>query len=97
MPLNMDSYVYSFLGDKKGQTIFSKEKLKKIKNDHDEFLERYHELRRISGIWDKEMPEGYAAKMEPVIENVPVYMLMIVMVVPMAILAMRLAEKVLKK
>lgn len=44
-----------------------------------------------------EMPEGYAAKMEPVIENVPVYVMMVVMVIPMAILAMRLAEKVLKK
>lgn len=45
----------------------------------------------------EEMPEGYAAKMEPVIANVPVLVVMIVLVVPVSILAMRLAEKILNK
>jgi len=44
-----------------------------------------------------EMPEGYAAKMEPVIDNIPVLVLMVILVIPAAILAMRLAEKILKK
>ncbi|MEE3464054.1 MAG: MptD family putative ECF transporter S component, partial [Candidatus Cryptobacteroides sp.] len=45
----------------------------------------------------EEMPEGYAAKMEPIIANIPVLVVMIALVVPVSILAMRLAEKILKK
>ena len=44
-----------------------------------------------------EMPEGYAAKMAPVIDNVGLWIVMILLTIPVAILAMRLAEKVLKK
>jgi len=45
----------------------------------------------------EEMPEGYADKMAPVIDNIPMLVLMVALVIPMAILGMRLAEKVLKK
>ena len=45
----------------------------------------------------EEMPEGYVAKMEPVIANIPVLVVMIALVVPVSILAMRLAERILKK
>jgi len=45
----------------------------------------------------EEMPEGYAAKMAPVIDNIPMLVLMVILVIPVAILGMRLAEKVLKK
>ena len=43
------------------------------------------------------MPAGYAGKMETVIGNVPLLIVMLVLTVPVAILAMRLAEKALKK
>ncbi len=45
----------------------------------------------------EEMPMGYADKMGPVIENTPMLVIMLVMTIPVAILAMRLAEKVMKK
>ncbi len=45
----------------------------------------------------EEMPAGYAGKMEKVIENVPLLIVMLILTVPIAILGMRLAEKVLKK
>ena len=45
----------------------------------------------------EEMPAGYADKMVPVIRNIPVLILMLVLTVPVAILSMRLAGKVLKK
>jgi len=45
----------------------------------------------------EEMPEGYAAKMVPVIDNIPLLVIMLILVIPMAILGMRLAEKVLLK
>ncbi len=45
----------------------------------------------------EEMPAGYAGKMETVIGNVPLLIVMLVLTVPVAILAMRLAEKALKK
>ena len=45
----------------------------------------------------EEMPVGYADKMEPVIHNIPVLILMLVLTIPTAILGMRIAEKVLKK
>ncbi len=45
----------------------------------------------------EEMPVGYADKMESVIHNVPVLVLMLVLTIPAAILGMRIAEKVLKK
>ena len=42
--------------DKKKST---KESLERIKNEHDILMERYYELRRIPGIWNQEMPDGY--------------------------------------
>jgi len=44
-----------------------------------------------------EMPLGYANKMAKVIDNVPVLIIMLILTIPVAILAMRLAEKALKK
>ncbi len=44
----------------------------------------------------EEMPAGYAEKMEPVINNIPVLVIALVLTVPVAILGMRIAEKVLK-
>ena len=40
---------------------------------------------------------GYAEKMEAVIHNVPMLIIMLVLTIPAAILGMRIAEKVLKK
>lgn len=45
----------------------------------------------------EEMPAGYADRMEPVIGNIPVLILMLVLTVPVAILGVRIAEKLLKK
>ncbi|MBR6157748.1 MAG: MptD family putative ECF transporter S component [Lachnospiraceae bacterium] len=45
----------------------------------------------------EEMPAGYADKMETVIHNVPVLIVMLVLTVPVAVLGMRIAEKILKK
>ena len=45
----------------------------------------------------EEMPAGYADKMETVIHNTPVLIIMLVLTIPVAILGMRLAEKVMKK
>ena len=45
----------------------------------------------------EEMRPGYDQLMIPVINNVPVLNVVIVLTIPIAILAMRLAEKVLKK
>ena len=45
----------------------------------------------------EEMPAGYAEKMKPVIDNIPMLIIMLVLTVPAAILGMRLAEKGMKK
>ena len=45
----------------------------------------------------EEMPAGYADKMEPVIRNIPVLIVMLVLTIPVAILAIRIAEKVMGK
>lgn len=45
----------------------------------------------------EEMPAGYADKMDAVIHNIPLFVVMLVLTVPVAILGMRLAEKALKK
>ena len=45
----------------------------------------------------EEMPAGYADKMERVISNIPMLIVMLILTVPVAVLGMRLAEKVLKK
>jgi len=45
----------------------------------------------------EEMPVGYAEKMETVIHNIPMLIIMLVLTIPVAILGMRIAEKVLKK
>ena len=45
----------------------------------------------------EEMPAGYAEKMEQVIRSVPLLIVMLVLTVPIAVIAMLLAEKVLKK
>lgn len=44
----------------------------------------------------EEMRPGYDQLMIPVIDNVPVLLVVMVLTIPIAILAMRLAEKVLK-
>ncbi len=45
----------------------------------------------------EEMPAGYADKMEPVIHNIPLLVIMLVLTIPAAVIGMRLAEKVMKK
>ncbi len=45
----------------------------------------------------EEMPVGYSDKMLPVIQNMPMLIIMLVLTVPVAILSMRLAEKMMKK
>ncbi len=45
----------------------------------------------------EEMPAGYADRMEPVIHNIPLLVIMLLLAVPAAILGMRIAEKVLGK
>lgn len=45
----------------------------------------------------EEMPAGYDELMKPVIDNVPMLIVVIVLAIPVAILAIRLAEKALKK
>ena len=45
----------------------------------------------------EEMPAGYADKMEPVIDNIPLLAVMLVLTVPVAILGMFIACKVMKK
>ncbi len=45
----------------------------------------------------EEMPAGYDQLMIPVINNIPVLIVVLILTIPIAILAMRLAERVLKK
>lgn len=45
----------------------------------------------------EEMPAGYDQQMIPVIDNIPVLIVVLVLTVPTAILAMQLAERTLKK
>ena len=45
----------------------------------------------------EEMPAGYDQAMLPVIDNIPMLVVVLILTIPMAILAMRLAEKALKK
>ena len=45
----------------------------------------------------EEMSAGYADKVRPIIENIPVRILMLALTVPVAVLAIRLAEKARKK
>ena len=45
----------------------------------------------------EEMPAGYDQLMIPVINNIPLLIVVLVLTIPVAILAMRLAERVLKK
>ena len=45
----------------------------------------------------EEMPAGYDALMKPVIENIPVLIVVLVLTIPVAIFAMRLAERAMKK
>jgi hypothetical protein len=45
----------------------------------------------------EEMPAGYDQLMIPVINNVPVLIVVLVLTIPVAILAMRLAERIMKK
>jgi hypothetical protein len=45
----------------------------------------------------EEMPAGYDQLMKAVIDNVPVLIVVLILTVPIAIFAMRLAEKALKK
>ncbi len=45
----------------------------------------------------EEMPAGYADKMETVIHNIPMLIIMLVLTIPVAFIGMRIAERVLKK
>ena len=45
----------------------------------------------------EEMPAGYADKMEAVIHNTPLLIVMLILTIPAAILGMRLAEAAMKK
>lgn len=45
----------------------------------------------------EEMPVGYDLLMQPVIDNIPMLVVVLVLTFPVAILAMRLAERLLKK
>lgn len=45
----------------------------------------------------EEMPAGYADTMATVIRNIPVLVIMLILTIPVAIFAMRIAEKVMKK
>lgn len=45
----------------------------------------------------EEMPAGYDELMKPVIDNVPMLVVILVLTLPVSILGMRLAEKVMKK
>jgi hypothetical protein len=45
----------------------------------------------------EEMPAGYDLLMQPVIDNIPMLVVVLVLTFPVAILAMRLAERLLKK
>jgi hypothetical protein len=45
----------------------------------------------------EEMPAGYDQLMIPVINNIPVLVVVLVLTIPIAVLAMRLAERTLKK
>lgn len=45
----------------------------------------------------EEMPAGYDQMMIPVINNIPVLIVVLVLTIPIAVLAMRLAERTLKK
>ena len=51
----------------------------------------------ILGAAVEEMPAGYDQLMIPVIDNVPVLIVVLVLTIPVAILAMRIAERTLKK
>ena len=45
----------------------------------------------------EEMRPGYDELMKPVIDNIPLLIVAILLTIPVAILAMRLAERALKK
>ncbi len=45
----------------------------------------------------EEMPAGYDELMKPVIENIPMLVIVLVLTIPMAMFAMRLATKAMKK
>lgn len=45
----------------------------------------------------EEMPAGYDQLMLPVIENIPMLIVVLLLTIPVAILAMRLAERIMKK
>ena len=44
----------------------------------------------------EEMPAGYDELMKPVIDNIPMLIVVLLLTIPIAVLAMRLAERVLK-
>ena len=45
----------------------------------------------------KEMPAGYDQLMIPVIENIPMLIVVLIITLPVAMLAIRLAERTMKK
>ena len=76
-------------------------KLSAIKNDKAKAMERRSLLAEQGegslAAAVKEMTEGYDQLMKPVIDNIPVLIVVLVLTIPVAILAMRLAERTLKK
>jgi hypothetical protein len=44
----------------------------------------------------EEMPAGYDELMKPVIDNIPMLILVLLLTIPITVLAMRLAERVIK-
>lgn len=44
----------------------------------------------------EEMPAGYDELMKPVIDNIPMLIMVLLLTIPIAVLAMRLAERVIK-
>ena len=45
----------------------------------------------------EEMPAGYDELMKPVIDNIPMLIVVMALTIPIAMLAMRLAERAMKK
>lgn len=58
-PINLSCYINNFVDKSRKGSVLSKELLKQIEDEHDVFMERYYELRRIPGIWNQMMPDGY--------------------------------------
>ncbi|MBO6056891.1 MAG: hypothetical protein J6P64_01530 [Bacteroidales bacterium] len=47
--------------------------------------------------WREEMPAGYDEMMKPVIDNVPMLIVVLLLTIPISIFAIRIAERACKK